>query len=127
MEKYSEYTNGQLSFLEEQIEAEMRKFKLPYLTRKYKTHICPILEKTFMPLFILLLFLFSFYVNVNDEYIWIWKICQVITYIYVFFFVTFAIISNVAEIIYTTRFRHKLKLSKKDFLMFCIAFDITGL
>jgi hypothetical protein len=127
MKRHTEYTNGQLSFLEEQIEDEMKKFKLPYLTRKYKFYIYPLLEKTIMPFFILLLLLFSFYINMNDEYIWIWKMCQFITYAYILFFAIFGVISHITEIVYTTRFRRKLKLSKRDFLIYCVAFDITGL
>ena len=127
MSNHYEYTEGQMTSLEEQIESDLKKFKLPPITRAYKLWGLPLFNKTLIPFSFIIMSTFMFYECSYDAPEWMWMVSSILLFIYFPFFAGFAILSYIKEKTAIYRFRRKMKLSKTDFDIFCATYNITGL
>ena len=121
----------ELDFTTEQlelIEKELRAYKLPWITRMHKKYGVPFIRFTFFPALVLIIVLGLIYMDSkfshND---WMWITDKVIAFFYIFGFGLFTLTSFIFERTTTNRLRKKLGLSKTDFAILVIAFQITGM
>lgn len=119
-----EYTPEELQYFEN----EMRKYKLPWITKVFKKYGVPFIRYTFLPALILIVIFGAIYngsqYGQND---WMWVVSKAIAFSYILGFGMFTLISHVSELLSTNKLRKRLGLSKRDFNIMVIAFQITGM
>jgi len=119
-----EYTSEELQYFED----EMRKYRLPWITKTWKKIGVPFIRYTFLPALIIIVVFGIIYNNSaygqND---WMWVLDKAIALSYIGGFGLFTLISHLSERITTNKLRKKLGLSKRDFAILVIAFQITGM
>lgn len=118
-----DYTADELKYFEN----EMRKYKLPWITKAWKKYGVPFIRYSILPVFIILFVLFIIYNSVSYGYEWIWDVSKAIVLFYILVFGIFTLVAHVSELISTNRLRKRLGLSKRDFNILVITFQITGM
>jgi len=106
----------------------MRKYRLPKITKIWKKIGVPFIRYTFLPALIIIVVFGIIYNNSaygqND---WMWVLDKVIALSYILGFGLFTLVSHLSERITTNKLRKRLGLSKRDFQILVIAFQITGM
>jgi len=119
-----DYTSEELQYFED----EMRKYRLPKITKIWKKIGVPFIRYTFLPALIIIVVFGIIYNNSaygqND---WMWVLDKVIALSYILGFGLFTLVSHLSERITTNKLRKRLGLSKRDFQILVIAFQITGM
>jgi uncharacterized membrane protein YbhN (UPF0104 family) len=112
----------------EYFEKEMRKYKLPWITKVWKKFGVPFIRYSFLPAIILIVIFGAIYngsaYGQND---WMWGASKGIALFYILGFGLFTLISHVSELITANKLRKRLGLSQRDFKIMVIAFQITGM
>jgi len=124
-------SSDELDFTTEQLEyfeTEMRKFKLPLITKLHKKYGVPFIKYSIAPALILIIVLGLIY-NGTDygSNNWMWTVDKAIGLFYIFGFGIFTLISFIFERTSTNKLRKRLGLSQRDFAILVIAFQITGM
>ena len=124
-------SSDELDFTTEQLEyfeTEMRKFKLPLITKLHKKYGVPFIKYSIAPALILIIILGLIY-NGTDygSNNWMWTVDKAIGLFYIFGFGIFTLISFIFERTSTNKLRKRLGLSQRDFAILVIAFQITGM
>lgn len=124
-------SSDELDFTTEQLEyfeTEMRKFKLPLITKLHKKYGVPFIKYSIAPALILIIVLGLIY-NGSDygSNNWMWTVDKAIGLFYIFGFGIFTLISFISERTSTNKLRKRLGLSQRDFAILVIAFQITGM
>lgn len=124
-------SSDELDFTTEQLEyfeTEMRKFKLPLITKLHKKYGVPFIKYSIAPALILIIVLGLIY-NGSDygSNNWMWTVDKAIGLFYIFGFGIFTLISFIFERTSTNKLRKRLGLSQRDFAILVIAFQITGM
>jgi len=124
-------SSDELDFTTEQLEyfeTEMRKFKLPLITKLHKKYGVPFIKYSIAPALILIIILGLIY-NGSDygSNNWMWTVDKAIGLFYIFGFGIFTLISFIFERTSTNKLRKRLGLSQRDFAILVIAFQITGM
>ena len=118
------YTPEQLEYFEQ----EMRKYKLPWITKMHKKYGVPFIRYSFLPAFIIIIVFGMIYMDGRfGQNQWMWTLDKTIAFFYIFGFVGFTLISFIFERATTNKLRRRLGLSKRDFAILIIAFQITGM
>jgi len=119
-----DYTPEELQYFEK----ELRKYKLPWITKVWKKYGVPFIRYSILPTLIIIAVFGIIYNNSaygqND---WMWTVDKAIALFYILGFGIFALIAHLAELITTNKLRKKLGLSKKDFDIIIKTFEITGM
>ena len=119
-----DYTPEELQYFEK----ELRKYKLPWITKVWKKYGVPFIRYSILPTLIIIAVFGIIYNNSaygqND---WMWTVDKAIALFYILGFGIFALIAHLAELITTNKLRKKLGLSKKDFDDITKTFEITGM
>ena len=120
-----DYTTEELLYFEQ----EMRKYRLPWITKMHKKYGVPFIRYTFLPALILIGILGAIYMGSNNygQNDWMWTVDKAIAFFYIFGFGGFTLISHIFELITTNKLRRRLGLSKWEFQILVIAFQITGM
>lgn len=118
------YTEEQLEYFE----TEMRKFKLPWITRMWKLYGVPFIRYSIVPI-ILIIAVFGIIYNGSayGRNEWMWTVDKAIAFFLIFGFGGFTLISHIFELVSTNKLRKRLGLPKIDFNILVIAFQITGM
>jgi len=119
-----DYTTEELNYFEQ----EMRKFRLPWITKVWKKYGVPFIRFTFLPALIIIIIFGAIYMGSqtsrND---WMWTLDKAIALFYIAGFGIFTLVSHIFELVSTNRLRRRLGLSQQDFRILVIAFQITGM
>lgn len=119
-----DYTTEELEYFEK----EMRKYRLPWITKIHKKYGVPFIRFSFLPALIIVVIFGAIYNNSaygqND---WMWTLDKTIALFYIAGFGLFTLVSHVSELISTNKLRRRLGLSHRDFNIMVIAFQITGM
>ena len=120
-----------LNFTDEQLqyfETEMRKFKLPAITKLHKKYGVPFIKYSIAPVLIFIIILGIIY-NGSDygSNNWMWTVDKALAFIYIFGFGIFTLVSWIFEKTSVNKLRKRLGLSHTDFNIFVITFQITGM
>ena len=119
-----DYTTEQLDYFEQ----EMRKYRIPTVTRLHKLYGVPFIKYSFLPALILIIVLGMIYMGSKfGENQWMWVVDKALAFFYIFGFGLFTLVSWIAEKVTVNKLRKRLGLSKKDFNILVIAFQITGM
>ena len=118
-----DYTTEELEYFEQ----EMRKYKLPWITKAWKKYGVPFIRYSILPVFVILFVLFVIYNSVSYGYDWIWDVSKITVLFYIFVFGGFTLISHLFELWSTNRLRRRLGLSKWEFQILVVVFQITGM
>jgi hypothetical protein len=120
-----DYTSEELEYFEQ----EMRKYRLPWITKMHKKYGVPFIRYTFLPALIIIAVLGFIYMGERNrgQLDWMWTVDKCIALFYIAVFGIFTLISHVAELITTNKLRKRLGLSKYEFNLLVIAFQITGM
>lgn len=119
-----DYTTEQLDYFEQ----EMRKFKLPLITKLHKKYGVPFIRYSILPIILLVAILGIIYNGSSYGHNqWMWTVDKAIAFFLIFGFGGFTLLSFIFERISTNRLRKRLKLPKRDFAILIIAFQITGM
>ena len=119
-----DYTAEQLDYFQQ----EMEKYKLPFITKWHKKYGVPFITYSFLPaLIIIIVFGLIYNGNTNGRCDWMWALDKAIAFFYIFGFGLFTLTSFIFEKITTNKLRKRLGLSKHDFKILVIAFQITGM
>ena len=118
------YTTEELEYFEQ----EMLKYKLPWITKMYKTYGIPFIRYSFLPaLIIIAVFGIIYNSSIYGRNEWMWILDKAIALFYIIGFGGFTLISYIAERITANKLRKQLRLSRKDFNIMVIIFQITGM
>ena len=120
-----DFTTEELEYFEQ----EMRKYRLPWITKMHKKYGVPFIRYSFLPALIIIVVLGFIYMGKNNygQLGWMWTVDKSIALFYIFGFGGFTLISHIAELITTNKLRRKLGLSKWEFQVLVIVFQITGM
>jgi len=119
-----DYTAEELQYFEK----EMKKYKLPWITKTWKKVGVPFIRYSFLPVLIVLVIFGAIYNGSSyGQNEWMWMFDKIVAFFYIFGFGLFTLISHVAELITTNRLRRRLGLSQRDFKIMVVAFQITGM
>jgi hypothetical protein len=120
-----------LGFTPEQLEyfeTEMKKYKLPFITKLHKKYGVPFIRYSIVPAILIIVILgIIYYSSSFGRYDWMWTLDKAIAFFYIFGFGGFTLISHICELVSTNKLRKRLDLPKKDFAILVIAFQITGM
>lgn len=123
--------NETLDFTTEQlevIEKELRAYRLPWITRMHKIYGVWFARFCILPIVVLVAVLGIIYNGSSYGHNqWMWVVDKAIGLSLIFGFGGFTLISFIFEKVTTGKLRKKLGLSKKDFALLVIAFQITGM
>jgi hypothetical protein len=123
-DKTLDFTNEQLQYFE----TEMRKYKLPLVTKWHKKYGVPFIRYSFLPaLIIIVVFGLIYNGNPYGRYDWMWTLDKVIAFFYIFGFGLFTLTSFIFERVSTNKLRRRLGLSQMDFNALVVIFQITGM
>lgn len=120
-----DYTTEELEYFE----TEMRKYRLPWITKMHKKYGVPFIRYTFLPALIIIAVFGFIYMGQNNygQPDWMWTLDKTIVLSYIAGFGGFTLISHIFELVTTNKLRRRLGLSKWDFQILVIAFRITGI
>jgi hypothetical protein len=120
-----DYTTEQLEYFEK----EMRAYRLPWITRMHKTYGVWFARFCILPLVLIIAVLGIIYMGGNNhgQLDWLWTVDKALAFFIIFGFGGFTLISHIFERVTTTKLRKRLGLSKRDFWILTIAFQITGM
>lgn len=118
------YTTEELLYFEQ----EMRKYKLPWITKMHKKYGVMFARFAILPIIIIIAVLGIIYMpDQYGRYDWMWTVDKAIALSLIFGFGGFTLISFIFERVTTNKLRRRLGLSKRDFAILVIAFQITGM
>ena len=118
------YTTEQLDYFEQ----EMRKYKLPWITKMHKIYGVMFARFAILPLVLLIAVLGIIYnSSAYGQNEWMWNVDKAIALFIIFGFGGFTLTSFIFERLSTNKLRKKLGLPKRDFAILIIAFQITGM
>ena len=119
------YTTEELEYFEQ----EMRKYRLPWITKMHKKYGVPFIRFTFLPALILIIIFGAIYMSSGNygQNDWAWIAAKSIGLFYIAGFGIFTLISHIFELVTTNKLRRRLGLSKWHFQVLVIAFQITGM
>lgn len=118
------YTTEQLDYFE----TEMRKYRLPWITKVWKKAGVPFIRFTFLPaLLIIIIFGLIYMGGQTSRNDWMWTMDKWIALSYIAGFGLFTLVSHICELVTTNKLRRRLGLPKYDFQILVIAFQITGM
>ncbi len=120
-----DYTTEELEYFEQ----EMRKYRLPWITKMWKKYGVPFIRFTFLPALIIIIIFGALYMSQKNygQWDWMWTLDKSIALFYIAGFGLFTLISHIFELITTNKLRRRLGLSQRDFRILVIAFQITGM
>lgn len=120
-----DFTTEELEFFEK----EMRAYRLPWITRLHKIYGVWFARFCMLPLVVLIAVLGIIYMGANNrgQLDWLWTVDKAIAFFIIFGFGIFTLISHIFERVSTNKLRKRLGLSKRDFAILVIAFQITGM
>jgi len=119
-----DYTAEELEYFKK----EMRKYKLPWITKAWKKVGVPFIRYSFLPALILItIFGIIYNGSAYGQNEWMWTVDKAIGLFYILGFGGFTLISHVAELIKTNKLRRRLGLSQRDFKILVIVNQITGM
>jgi hypothetical protein len=120
-----DYTTEELQYFE----TEMRKYRLPWITKMHKKYGVPFIRFTFLPALIIIAVLGFIYMGDGNygQLDWMWTVDKCIALFYIGAFGLFTLVSHIFELVTTNRLRRRLGLSQRDFRILVIAFQITGM
>jgi hypothetical protein len=119
-----DFTTEQLEYFEK----EMRAFRLPLITRLHKKYGVWFARFCILPLVVLVAVLGIIYNGSSYGHNqWMWTTDKTIAFFLIFGFGGFTLLSFIFEKVSTNRLRKRLGLSKHDFNLLVIAFQITGM
>ena len=112
----------------EYIEAELRKYKLPWIAKVWKKVGVAILRYGLLPVVVLMVIFGAIYngsaPGVND---WMWTVDKILAFFYIFGVGGLALIGHFAERITANKLRKRLGLSHAEFKLYVQAYQITGM
>jgi hypothetical protein len=118
-----DYTTEELEYFE----TKMRKFRLPKYVQFWKKVGVPFIRFTFLPALIIIVVFGAIYMNTpfgkND---WMWTLDKAIALTYIAGYGLWTLSSHIVERVSTNKLRKRLGLTKQDFQILVIAFQITG-
>jgi len=119
-----DYTQEELQYFEE----ELKKYKLPWISRVFKKYGVPFIRYSFLPVLIVLVIFGAIYngsaYGVNE---WMWVFDKAVAFFYIFGFGAFALTGHFAEKITANKLRKRLGLSHHFFKLLVEAHQITGM
>lgn len=120
-----DYTTEELEYFEQ----EMRKYRLPWITKMHKKYGVPFIRFTFLPALIIIAVLGFIYMGKNNygQLDWMWLVDKCIALFYIIGFGLFTLVAHVFERVTVNKLRRRLGLSHKDFNILVIVFQITGM
>jgi hypothetical protein len=120
-----DYTTEELTYFEQ----EMRKYRLPWITKMHKKYGVPFIRFTFLPALIIIAVLGFIYMGKNNygQLDWLWTVDKCIALFYIAAFGLFTLVAHVFERVTANKLRRRLGLSQRDFNILVIAFQITGM
>jgi hypothetical protein len=119
-----DYTTEQLDYFE----AEMRKYQLPWITKMHKKYGVPFIRIGILPLILIVAVLGIIYNgSAYGHNQWMWTVDKAIAFFLIFGFGGFTLISFIFEKVTVNQLRKRLGISKHDFDILVIAFQITGM
>lgn len=119
-----DYTVEEFQYFED----EMRKYKLPWITKQWKKIGVPFIRVSFLPVLIIMVIIGAIYNNSAwGQNEWMWTLDKAIALFYIGGFGLFTLISHLSERITANKLRKRLGLSKRDFAILVIAFQIDGM
>jgi hypothetical protein len=119
-----DYTTEQLEYFEK----EMRAYRLPWITRIHKIYGVWFARFCILPLVLIVAILGIIYNgSAFGRNEWMWTVDKAIAFFLIFGFGSFTLTSFIFERVTTNKLRKRLGLSKKDFAILVIAFQITGM
>ena len=119
-----DYTTEELLYFEQ----EMRKYKLPWITKMHKKYGVPFIRYSFLPALIIIIVLGIIYNGSNtSRNDWMWTVDKAIAFFYIFGFGLFTLVSWIFEKVTVNKLRRRLGLSHYEFNILVIAFQITGM
>lgn len=127
----SDFNTHTLNYTTEEIlyfEKELRKYKLPWISRVWKKYGINILKYSILPAFIVMtIFGVMYNESVYGQNDWMWIVIKGIGLFFIFVFGLFALIGHLAEFITTNKLRRKLGLNQRDFKFIISVNQITGM
>ena len=119
-----DYTSEELTYFEQ----EMRKYQLPFIVKAWKKIGVPFMKYSFLPALVLIIVLGIIYGSSGyGRNEWMWTTDKAIGLFYILGFGGFTLISHIFERVSTNKLRKRLGLSRRDFNILVIAFQITGM
>lgn len=119
-----DYTPEQLEYFK----VEMEKYELPWITKMHKKYGVPFIRYAILPLILYVAITGIIYNGSNyGQNSWMWTVDKIIAFFLIFGFGGFTLISFIFERISTNKLQKRLGLSKHDFNILVIAFQITGM
>ena len=119
-----DFTTEELQYFED----EMRKFRIPWITKMHKKFGVPFIRFSILPAMILVIVLGLIYNSTSyGQNDWMWIVVKGIAFFYIFGFGSFTVVSHILERGTVRNLRRRLGLSKRDFSILVIAFQITGM
>lgn len=120
-----DYTIEELEYFEQ----EMRKYRLPKITKFWKIYGVKFIRYTFLPALILIAIFGMIYMGEKNygQLDWMWTVSKAIGLFYIAGFGLFTLVSHISELVTTNKLRKRLGLSKWEFQVLVIAFQITGM
>jgi len=119
-----DYTAEELQYFEK----EMKKYKLPWITKTWKKVGVPFIRYSILPAIILIAIFGAIYNgSAYGQNEWMWTVDKAIGLFYILGFGLFTLISHVAELITANKLRRRLGLSQRDFKIMVVVFQITGM
>jgi hypothetical protein len=119
-----DYTTEQLDYFQQ----EMEKYQLPWITKIHKKYGVPFIKYSFLPaLIIIAVFGLIYQGSQYGQNQWMWTLDKVIAFFYIFGFGLFTLTSFIFERVTVNKLRKRLGISKHDFNILIIAFQITGM
>lgn len=124
-------TGNEIDFTTEELEyfeTEMRKFRIPWITRMHKKFGVPFIRYSILPAMLLVIVLGLLYNGTSyGQNDWMWTVDKAIGLFYIFGFGSFTLVSHILERGSVRNLRRRLGLSQRDFSILVIAFQITGM
>ena len=119
-----DFTTEQLEYFE----TEMRKYKLPWITKMHKKYGVMFARFAILPIILIVAVLGIIYnSSAYGHNEWMWTVDKAIAFFLIFGFGGFTLISHIFERVSVNKLRRKLGLSHTDFNILVIAFQITGM
>jgi len=119
-----DYTQEELQYFEK----ELRKYKLPWISKMFKKYGIQVIRYSILPMLILLT-IFGVIYNGSAQGVneWMWVFDKAVALSYIFGFGLFAVVSKLSEQYTANKLRKKLGLSHHYFKLLVAAHQITGM
>lgn len=118
-----EFTNEQFTYYEQ----EMRKYELPWITKIFKKILIPFFRFGLLPVLLVMIVLGIIYNSTPVPIDWLWTALKVTALTIIFGCGGISLIGHLAELITVNRLRRRLGLSKTNFQILIVKFQITGM